>query len=71
MLAIYGFHSENIFWKKNIKKRLQIGTILFPCKKNKIVEKNQKKIPKEKIVIIAEFIRYIKVWCGCIPKANL
>ena len=31
---MYGFYSENIFWKKKcLKKRLQFGTILVPYKK--------------------------------------
>ena len=32
LLTIYGFHSENIFWEKDIKK-LQFRTILLPYKK--------------------------------------
>ena len=31
MLAIYGFHSENNFWKKKEKKNLQFQTILLKC----------------------------------------
>ena len=36
MLAIFGFHSENIFWRKiytYLYKKLQFRTILLPYKK--------------------------------------